>query len=54
MGPACPGLCASVQIPVVLAGLAWLYVVVNNIVQATAFNGGKALIIAINNQLLSG
>jgi len=54
MGPACSGLCASAQIPVVLAGLAWLYVVVTNIVQATAFNGSKALIIVINNRLLSG
>jgi len=52
MGPACPGLCTLAQIPVVLAGLAWLYVVVNNIAQATAFNGSKALIITIYNWLL--
>jgi len=52
MGPTCPGLCASAQIPAVLADLAWLYIVVNNIAQATAFNGGKAFIIVIYNQLL--
>jgi len=54
MGPICPGLCASAQIPVVLTGFAWLYVVVKYIAQATAFNGGKALIITIDNQFLPG
>jgi len=54
MGPICPGLCALAQIPVVLTGFAWLYVVVNTWRRATAFNGGKALIIAIDNWFLPG
>ena len=52
MGPVFSGLCTSAQIPVVLTGFAWLYVVVEYITQATAFNGGKALIIVIDNRLL--
>ena len=54
MGLVCPGLCALAQIPVVLTDLAWLYIVVKYIVQATAFNGSKTLIIAINDRLLPG